>query len=145
MRRYLSFLSLRLSWASLLCLCFLTCGGPSTTPEATTPAPATTTALASYVDLTPAEFAEKIGAPNTVLIDVRTPGEIAEGKIEGALEMDYRADDFAQRLAALDPSKTYLVYCASGGRSARASKQLFGNGAARVYNLEGGYSAWVKQ
>ena len=100
---------------------------------------------ASYVDLSPREFATYLGQPNTVLIDVRTPGEIAGGKIEGAVELDFRGPDFADRLAAIDADKTILVYCASGGRSARAAGMLTAGGARRVYNLKGGYGAWAKQ
>ena len=78
-----------------------------------------------------------------VLLDVRTPAEIAGGKIAGARELDFRSSDFADRLAEIDTSKTVLVYCASGGRSARACTQLAEQGARRVYNLAGGYRAWA--
>lgn len=104
---------------------------------------ATDTAVrTAYQDLTPAEFAERIGAENAVLLDVRTASETAKGKIAGALEIDYRAPDFADQLRELDPTKTYLVYCAVGGRSAKACEMLNELGADKVYNLSGGYSAW---
>jgi|GEM_PF-952642 len=79
---------------------------------------------------------------DTVLLDVRTPAETAGGVIEGAIEMDYRASDFAQKVSELDPDKTYLVYCASGGRSGKTCGKLNEMGFAKVYNLKGGYSAW---
>ena len=112
-------------------------GGNSISPAPAAPAP-----TPAYQDLSPEEFAEKIGRPDALLIDVRTPGEIENGKIAGALELDFRAPDFPDRLAQLDTSKTYLIYCASGGRSSRAAEMAAGLGARRVYNLKGGYRAW---
>lgn len=97
-----------------------------------------------YQDLTAAEFAGRIGGENTVLLDVRTPAETAGGVIEGAIEMDYRAPDFADQLKSLDPNKTYLVYCASGGRSGKTCGMLNEAGIGKVYNLKGGYAAWKK-
>lgn len=120
----------------LLLTLFCTCA-PS--PEQAT---AQEAAPAVYEDLSPAEFAERIGGENTVLLDVRTPGEIAKGKIEGALEMDFRAPDFADQIKQLDPDKTYLIYCASGGRSGKTCGMLNEVGFDKVYNLKGGYSAW---
>jgi rhodanese-related sulfurtransferase len=43
-----------------------------------------------------------------------------------------------------DPGKPVLVYCRSGGRSARASKQLEKLGYKVVYDLDGGITAWKK-
>jgi rhodanese-related sulfurtransferase len=109
------------------------------------PAPENATAqeaAPTYEDISPAEFAEKIGTPNTVLLDVRTPGETASGIIPGAIEMDFRAPDFAEQIKQLDPTKTYLVYCAAGSRSGKTCGMLNDAGFAKVYNLKGGYSAW---
>jgi rhodanese-related sulfurtransferase len=97
---------------------------------------------AAYQDISVTEFAERIGGENTVLLDVRTPGETAKGIIEGAIEIDYRASDFAEKLSELDPNKTYLIYCASGGRSGNTCGKLNEMGFGKVYNLKGGYSAW---
>jgi len=133
---------MRLFLSLLLFTLLCTCGrAPSSSTEELTVAEE---AAFTYEDLSPEEFAEKIGQPNTVLLDVRTPGETARGVIEGALEIDYRSPDFATQLQELDPTKTYLVYCASGGRSGRACKMMDELGFGKAYNLEGGYSAWVK-
>ncbi len=78
------------------------------------------------------------------LIDVRTPGEFAEGHIEGALNHDFYAADFAQKIARLDKSRPVMVYCAAGGRSASATGQLKKLGFAKVYDLDGGMGAWKK-
>jgi rhodanese-related sulfurtransferase len=63
-----------------------------------------------------------------IILDVRTPGEIAQGKIDGAVEMDIQDAGFTQSLDALDKDKEYLVYCAVGGRSATAMEIMKSKG-----------------
>ncbi len=79
-----------------------------------------------------------------ILIDVRTPQEVAAGKIEGALEIDFRSPDFQAQLDALDRDKPYGVYCKKGARSAAALKVMQELGFSKVYDLEGGYDAWLQ-
>ena len=79
-----------------------------------------------------------------VIIDVRTPGEIADGKIDSALEIDYRGSDFKDKINKLDKSKKYLIYCRSGGRSSSASDIMISSGFNDVTNMKGGFSAWSK-
>jgi rhodanese-related sulfurtransferase len=95
-----------------------------------------------YQDLSVEEFAGKIGSENTILLDVRTPAETANGVIEGAIELDYQSPSFQEELAKLDQSKTFLVDCAVGGRSGKTCQMLKAAGVKEVYNLEGGYKAW---
>ena len=99
-------------------------------------------AEAVYVDINVDEFAEKKGQKNTIVLDVRTPKEIAEGKIPNAVELDYYSEGFSSELEKLDKSKTYLVYCRSGNRSGKTCGVMIGKGFRSVYNLEGGYTAW---
>ena len=74
-----------------------------------------------------------------MMIDVRTPEEIAEGKIAAeALEIDYYADDFRARLDRLDKSKKYLVYCRSGRRSGLTMEIMKELGFSEAYDLSGG-------
>lgn len=95
-----------------------------------------------YVDLSPAEMAEKMkDEPGTVL-DVRTPQETAEGVIENAVIIDFYKDDFAQRMRELNKEKPVYVYCAKGGRSSDAAEMMKDAGFLKVYNLDGGMSAW---
>lgn len=97
----------------------------------------------TYTDLTQVEF-KKMEAnlsEDVILLDVRTDSEVAEGMIEGAIQIDYRKDNFRDEVAKLDSSKTYVVYCRSGGRSASASKIMTEElGFKHVNNLLGGYS-----
>ena len=79
-----------------------------------------------------------------VILDVRTPGEFSAGHIPGAVNLDYNAPDFQEKAAALDKSKTYLVHCAAGVRSARACEKLIHLDFPNLYNLPGGFKAWAK-
>jgi rhodanese-related sulfurtransferase len=96
----------------------------------------------SYQDLTVAEFEKMNGKRRTVLLDVRTPEETAQGKIAGAIEVNVLADDFVEKINNLDKKKTYLVYCRSGRRSLRAIESMAATGFSKLYNLKGGYNAW---
>ncbi|MEL6250571.1 MAG: rhodanese-like domain-containing protein [Bacteroidota bacterium] len=79
------------------------------------------------------------------LVDVRTPKEFEEGHIETALNYDVNGSDFATQVKSLDKTKPVLLYCKKGGRSARAAKQLQGMGFMTIYDLEGGYTAWIQE
>jgi phage shock protein E len=88
-------------------------------------------------------FEQKIQEPNAVVIDVRTPEEIADGYIQGAtIFTDVNGNDFEKQIQALDKTKTYLVYCRSGARSSKAAEYMVGNGFGNVYNLSGGILDW---
>jgi rhodanese-related sulfurtransferase len=90
-------------------------------------------------------FKESIAAtPDAVLLDVRTPGEVEEGAIPGAVNIDYNAPDFSEKISALDKTKPYYVYCMGGGRSSKALDKMKAEGFTNVHNLEGGFKAWVQ-
>ena len=74
------------------------------------------------------------------IVDVRGPGEVASGKIEGALEVPLPR--ILDRLAALDPGAPTVVYCAGGYRSMIASSVMRASGFRDVSDLIGGYGAW---
>ena len=99
----------------------------------------------TYMDLSQDEFKnmESNFAEDVVILDVRTDPEVAEGMIEGAIQIDYRGENFEEEVAKLDSSKTYVVYCRTGGRSAAASKIMTEElGFKNVNNLLGGYSEY---
>ena len=79
-----------------------------------------------------------------IVLDVRTPEEYKAGHLKDAVLIDYKANDFDQKIKALDKSRTYLVYCASGYRSSSACKKLGSLDIPRLYNLKGGITAWQK-
>jgi rhodanese-related sulfurtransferase len=97
-----------------------------------------------YADVSSEKFAELMRDTNAVVIDVRTPPEIANGKIAGAREIDYYSLDFPYKIAQLDTTKTYLIYCRSGNRSGKTGALMAKMGFDRLYNLAGGYLDWTK-
>lgn len=79
--------------------------------------------------------------PNAQLLDVRSPGEWAQGKIGSSKLISVADPNFLEQASKLDKSKPVFVYCAVGGRSSRASAMLQQAGFKQVYNLTGaGYS-----
>ena len=83
--------------------------------------------------------------PDFVIIDVRTPKEFADGYIENAANIDFRCEDFRDELNKLDKSKTYLIYCGSGGRSRSALDIVKELNFREVYNMSGGINQWVAE
>ena len=97
----------------------------------------------SFKDLNAQEFKEAIASdPNAVVLDVRTPSEIAEGEVPGHTMINIMDPNFANRISALDKSKSYYVYCRSGGRSVSACQFMHSQGFANLYNMLGGINAW---
>ncbi len=91
------------------------------------------------------EQAEKLIADGIQLLDVRTQEEWDEGHLKGAKRVDFAAEGFLEKAkAALDPKKPVLVYCRSGGRSAKATKALREAGFGTVHDMAGGITAWQK-
>jgi rhodanese-related sulfurtransferase len=91
------------------------------------------------------EAAAKLVAEKKVsVLDVRTPKEFTDGHIAGATNLNFNAPDFEERLGQLDKSKTWLVHCASGGRSTQSLVALKKLGFQSVVHLDGGLKAWQK-
>jgi len=80
--------------------------------------------------------------PNSTLLDVRTPQEVNQGVIKGAVHINVFAPNFSARADSLPKDKPVYVYCKSGGRSSRAARQLTKLGFEEVYNVSGGITAW---
>ena len=76
------------------------------------------------------------------LVDVRTPEEVADGFIEGAINIDFRSANFESTIGAMDKSKPIAVYCGVGGRSGSASDLLLELGFKDIYDLSGGFTQW---
>lgn len=93
----------------------------------------------SQINLPVSEFIDAYkSTPNAQLLDVRTPAEWKEGKVKVATCVDYMSTDFSKNVTKLDKSKPIFIYCASGGRSAKAAIMLQEAGFTKVYNLTGG-------
>ena len=82
-----------------------------------------------------------IDSRDVTLVDVRTPGEFAQGYIKGAilLPLDRLAIDSAKKLSNKDAE--IFVYCLSGHRSRRAASLLVRAGYTNVTNI-GGIRTW---
>lgn len=117
-------------------------GCSSTATESPTAVSAAASAPALGAELDPAGFAAAMKRPGTVVLDVRTPAEFAEGHLPGAVNIDVSAADFASRVAALDKATPYAVYCRSGNRSAAALEVMKEQGFSAAYHLGGGITAW---
>jgi phage shock protein E len=91
-----------------------------------------------------AEAESLIASKKVLILDVRTPAEFSSGHIAGATNLDYTAPQFRTKVAKLDKGQPYLVYCAVGGRSARASRIMSELNFKSVYDLDGGIKAWEK-
>lgn len=78
---------------------------------------------------------------NTMLIDVREPEELLDGSLPGAINIP--VGQVPERIGSLDPAKSIVLFCRSGGRSANAAEFLVASGFSQVTNLEGGMLAWA--
>jgi len=119
------------------------CSSASSEADSTPPSPVVTTTppAAHLVDV--AEGQALVADPSVVVVDVRTPDEFAQGHLQRAGQVDLSAADFRDRIAQLDRSTTYFVYCHSGNRSAQATAIMAELGFTKVYELRGGIAAWV--
>lgn len=130
---------------STLCLClFALVLSPGLAQEAKPETPAAKVpAAVKHVN---AEQAEKViqETKDVVVLDIRTADEFKRGHIKGAKNIDFYADDFKAQIDKLDKSKTYVVHCASGGRSTMCLPVLSELKFQSVYHLDGGFKAWEK-
>ena len=92
-----------------------------------------------------AKYEKKMTQPDVQLVDVRTPEEFSEGHLENAINIDVTADDFDAKVVGLDKEKPVMVYCKSGGRSAKASARLKELGFKNISDLEGGITNWTNE
>lgn len=88
---------------------------------------------------------ERAGKADFVILDVRTPGEFAEGHIKGAVNLDVQSPTFEKGLRALDRKKSYLVYCRTGNRSRRAILAMEAQGFRSIFHMNEGIVMWKQQ
>lgn len=89
-----------------------------------------------------AEFEKLWQEKKYTVLDVRTADEFKSGHIPGAVNLDVLDDSFEKKVAALDKSKTYLVHCAAGRRSANAADEMKKLGFKSVIDLTPGFNGW---
>lgn len=92
----------------------------------------------------PAAFARLHEQRGGILLDVRTPSEVAQKTIGGASTVNLRDSGFRAKVARMDKTAPVFVYCAAGGRSKQAARILLEQGFSEVYDLQGGITAWTQ-
>ena len=78
------------------------------------------------------------------VIDVRTEKEFKEGNIKTSFNLDFQKREFIDSLEKLDKSREYLIYCAYGNKSRKASYIMKSLGFKVIYNYKKGYKDWIK-
>ena len=106
---------------------------------------AQSTDSATVVSVDTFEKMSKKKKKKTVILDVRTAEEVAEGHLAGAKNIDVQSDLFDVSIEQLDKDKTYLLYCRSGKRTAVAGAKMKAAGFKNVYMMEGGITAWKEK
>lgn len=89
------------------------------------------------------QLTQLINRENAIVIDVRDAAEFAKGHIVGARNVPLA--QFEKRVGELEKlrNKPLVMHCESGNRSAKALEILRKNGFEKLYNLSGGYAAWL--
>jgi rhodanese-related sulfurtransferase len=77
-----------------------------------------------------------------VLVDIRTPAEMAQGIIPGSSQLPMQM--IPLKMNELPKDKDVVLYCRSGARSYQACAYLMQQGFERVINLRGGIIAWAR-
>lgn len=105
------------------------------------PEPEIPAEIAANDDIQPRDLAERLrSADRPFLLDVRNPEEWAITRLEGATLIPL--PDLERRYPELPADQEIVVYCRSGGRSAKAADFLRAKGYRNVKNLPGGTLRW---
>jgi len=119
-------------------------GGTTPTPFPLPTVPQENGAVCNGGTLTPSQAFELMSdaaAPMTV-IDTRSESEYEAGHIAGALHLSSSSSSFDDQLDELPRDGTYLVYCRSGGVSARVVEQMLDMGFEHVCHIGTGFNGW---
>lgn len=99
-------------------------------------------------ELAPLELRNRQGDQRIVLIDVRTPSEFAESRIEGAIRVDpgISAQEFLLKFGEHIKGATVVFYCSVGVRSSQLLRSVEQSAKSfqpvALYNLRGGIFRW---
>lgn len=96
-----------------------------------------------FSSLPPAQANQLIKSKKDLLIiDVRSPEELREGKIAGSELVPFWK--IAKGEYKVPTGQPILLVCAVGGRSMAVAQYLSRSGYPEVYNLKSGISGWKK-
>ncbi|WP_143960095.1 thioredoxin domain-containing protein [Litoribacter populi] len=97
-------------------------------------------------DVNAKRFKRAIEEGDGIILDVRTPEEVAsKGYIQNASLLDFYDEDFNDKINLLTKNKEIYVYCATGGRSIEVVQLLKSNGFDKIYHLERGLMDWENE
>lgn len=85
---------------------------------------------------------QKMPRENHLLIDVREDTEWAAGHASGAMHLSKGTIERDIETKVPDKSKTLVLYCGGGFRSALAADALQKMGYKNAISLDGGWRAW---
>lgn len=88
------------------------------------------------------EVKKRIKGKTAELIDVRRAMEFRMGHLTPCVNIDIKEPDFEKKINLYDRDKTYILYCQSGRRSAKAKRKMKKMGFNSVYCLKGGFKKW---
>jgi len=90
------------------------------------------------------EATQLINRSDALVLDVREAGEFAQGHVLGSKNLPL--GELERRAPELDKhkAKPVILLCATGQRSGRAQAALKARGFGAVYNLSGGFGAWLQ-
>ncbi len=77
-----------------------------------------------------------------VVLDIRTPAEFKREHIANAINVDFYASDFREKLSKLDRATPYLVHCATGVRSSKSIKIFKALSFLAIYHMKAGFTGW---
>ena len=83
--------------------------------------------------------------PTFIIVDVRTPEEFSDVHIEGAINIDFRSENFSAQPDELNRNNKYLIYCRSGNRSRGALEVMVEMNFKEVYYLSAGIIKWIDE
>ena len=88
-----------------------------------------------------------IGAPDTLLIDVREPDEYRQGHIAGSINIPRGMLEFriSSEPQLQNLSRPIVIYCKTSGRAALSVVAMQTMGFNNVMSLAGGFDAWVAE
>lgn len=96
------------------------------------------------VNLTTEESYKLLNDTTVAVLDVRTAAEYESGHISGALLIPLQ--ELQSRISEIGHLKTkkLMVYCRTGNRSQKALRILEQNGFTKLFHLEKGITAWIR-
>ena len=95
-----------------------------------------------YKDISVNEAVTLMDDTKLTIIDTRETKERTAGHI--AKDVHIPMKQLQSKLSTLKKEAKFLVYCRNGSRSPHSARALTKAGFANVYNLNGGFNAWVK-